>query len=263
LDAIVLTCDKYRQLTEHMIFQYDRLWPDHKFRFLIPFQNDRGVDSAKRKFIRTDSSIKQTVLTLLSVFHDEDWVYWTIDDKYPIILDVHRIKKIERWLLKQPHVNGVLFCRSRKLRRMNLTSTKITDSDANKYYERRDWQRIWMHQFIRVKLLRLLFNALPEVVYAKELDTFKDMPTMPRPDLLFVRHDTLAVFGESTSRGVLTLNCFESMANYGVPLPTWFRQTTGTRVVRGEKQFWESHNRAFPLFARASAALSRALARWQ
>jgi hypothetical protein len=33
MKAIVLTCDRYRALTEHMIRKYEELWPDHPFVF--------------------------------------------------------------------------------------------------------------------------------------------------------------------------------------------------------------------------------------
>ena len=220
MDAIVLTCDKYRQLTEHMIFQYDRLWPDHTFRFLIPFQHERGADCPKLKFIPTEPSIRNTVLTLLSEFDDEDWVYWAIDDNYPITLDVPRIKQVERWILTQPAINGVLLCRCGRLRKKKyLTDVVIIDDYSNKYFERRDYERIWIHQFIRVKPLRELFYSFPDVQRAKEMDELKRLPTVPKPNCLFVRDDTLAIFGESTSRGVLTLNCFESILRHKLRLP--------------------------------------------
>ena len=245
MDAIVLTCDKYRAFTEHMISQYDRLWPDHKFRFLIPFQRDRGPVSRKLKFIRTDPSIRQTVLTLLFDFDDEDWVYWAIDDKYPIIIDVPQIKKLERWLLTQQSINGVIFCRCGNLNQQKyLNSMIITDSESNNYFGRRGYEQIWMHQFLRVKVLRRLFQAFPDVIgRAKDMDALKRLPNVPRPELLFVRDETLAIFGESTSRGLPTLNCVESILKHQLRLPTWSHETTGSRIILGEEEFWRSRHR--------------------
>jgi len=39
MKAIVLTCDKYRVLTEHMILKYDKLWSNHPFCFRIAYQD--------------------------------------------------------------------------------------------------------------------------------------------------------------------------------------------------------------------------------
>src|SRR5947207_7291583 len=37
MKAIVLTCDRFRAITEHMIRQYETLWPDHPLVFLVPY----------------------------------------------------------------------------------------------------------------------------------------------------------------------------------------------------------------------------------
>src|SRR5262245_11358604 len=31
IKAIVLTCDRFRAITRHLILKYERLWPDHPF----------------------------------------------------------------------------------------------------------------------------------------------------------------------------------------------------------------------------------------
>ena len=33
-----MTCDRYRAVTQHMILQYERLWPKHPFVFMVPYQ---------------------------------------------------------------------------------------------------------------------------------------------------------------------------------------------------------------------------------
>ena len=45
IKAIVLTWDRSRAITDHMILQYERLWPDHPFVFHIPFQNLPGKET--------------------------------------------------------------------------------------------------------------------------------------------------------------------------------------------------------------------------
>ena len=243
MDAIVLTCDRFRALTEHMIYQYDRLWPDHGLRFLIPFQDDRGVDTRTVKFIRSEPSIKQTVLTLLAEFDDEDWIYWAIDDKYPVILNVPQIMTIRDKLLVRDSVNGVLFCRCRNLCRPECLNSLEIDSEGHRYLGRRGYDQIWIHQFLRVKILRRLFSAFPNKIdRAKDLDELKGGPNVPAPELLFVSERTFAVFGESTSRGILTQNCWESIVNYGLRLPSWFRGTTGARVLMGWKEYQQARN---------------------
>ena len=71
IKSIVLTCDRYRAITEHMIFQYDRLWPDHPFVFHVPYQELGGVDTERVKYLTAPSDIKGTVLHLLTEIDDE------------------------------------------------------------------------------------------------------------------------------------------------------------------------------------------------
>ena len=71
IKAIVLTCDRYRAITEHMIFQYDRLWQDHPFVFHVPYQELGGVDTERVKYLTAPSDIKATVLHLLAEIDDD------------------------------------------------------------------------------------------------------------------------------------------------------------------------------------------------
>ena len=93
IKSIVLTCDRYRAITEHMIFQYDRLWPDHPFVFHVPYQELGGVDTERVKYLTAPSDIKGTVLHLLTEIDDEEWIYWCVDDKYPIQLITDKIAR--------------------------------------------------------------------------------------------------------------------------------------------------------------------------
>src|SRR5256886_16043998 len=86
IKAIVLTCDRYRAITRHLIYQYDRLWPDHPFVFHVPYHELGGTDTNRVKYFPSPSDIKGTALHLLAEIDDEEWIYWSVDDKYPIQL---------------------------------------------------------------------------------------------------------------------------------------------------------------------------------
>jgi hypothetical protein len=49
-----------------------------------------------------------------------------------------------------------------------------------------------------------------------------------------VTKENFAVFGESTRRGVITQNCYESMVAAGIELPEWFRHPDGEYVTLGK-----------------------------
>ena len=78
IKAIVLTCDRYRAITKHLIVQYERFWPDHPFVFHVPYQELGGVESERIKYFTSPSDIKGTVLHLLADIDDEEWIYWCV-----------------------------------------------------------------------------------------------------------------------------------------------------------------------------------------
>src|SRR5437763_15070974 len=86
IKAIVLTCDRYRAITQHLIFQYHRLWPDHPFVFHIPYQELGGVDSERIRYHSCPADINGTVLHLLAEIDDIEWIYLYAVDKYTIQL---------------------------------------------------------------------------------------------------------------------------------------------------------------------------------
>ncbi|MFI3179484.1 MAG: hypothetical protein QX188_08010, partial [Methylococcaceae bacterium] len=70
-----------------------------------------------REYIETPGEIKATVLALLADLNDEEWIYWCIDDKYPILLQLPQIKSICNYIEDQnpETVSGILFCRARRM----------------------------------------------------------------------------------------------------------------------------------------------------
>ena len=93
MKAIVLTHDKNRSVTHHMIARYLHKWPDNPFVFRVPFQELEEQSSPKVEFIKTPKSIKKTVLGLLEDLEEDEWIYWCIDDKYPEQLNIEKIIK--------------------------------------------------------------------------------------------------------------------------------------------------------------------------
>jgi hypothetical protein len=238
MKAIVLTCDRFRAITEHMILQYERLWPSHPFVFRIPFQNLRGSDTSRTEYLTTPEDIRATVLELIGDIDDEEWVYWCVDDKYPIRLAIDTIERLISDALQSSDMSGLLFCRCRVTLtnpKLALYPRKITSPSGEVLLERKAWFQIWLHQLLKVKVLRYLFTHLPEdIPNAKAMDDLKDSITKLREHRLFVTEKNFAVFGESTHRGAITQNCYESIAATGIELPEWFRQPNGEHIIMGK-----------------------------
>ena len=238
IKAIVLTCDRYRAVTEHMIFQYDRLWPDHPFVFNVPYQELGGIDTERVKHLTSPWDIKGTVLHLLSEIDDEEWIYWCVDDKYPIQLVTNKIASLVSHAMRSREIDGLLFCRCRAILnnpRLTLYRRKVKNPFGDIYFERKAWFQIWIHQILRAKVLRYLFTHLPDQIpSAKAMDDLKnDVKKLPE-HRLFVTKENFAVFGESTRRGVITQNCYESVVAAGIELPEWFLHPDGEYVTLGK-----------------------------
>ena len=173
VNAIVLTCDRYRRLSEHMIACYARLWPTHPFKFRVAAQSIPSEPAPARVTYREcPLPIKATVLTLLEDLADEEWVYWCIDDKYPMWLDLRANEDAARWIEEGQagtDVSGVLLCRCRALLRGRfLTGEQRRDTAGNLYLERLRYDQIWLHQYLRVKVLRALFSCIPTNLRAQK-----------------------------------------------------------------------------------------------
>src|SRR5438128_8210158 len=111
IKALVLTWDPNRPIARHMILQYEKLWPSHPFVFHIPYQRDPDRDDERTRYIESPTNIKLTVMRLLRDLDDEEWVYWCMDDRYPVRLVLDKVTRMVSHALQSPRMSGLLFCR--------------------------------------------------------------------------------------------------------------------------------------------------------
>jgi hypothetical protein len=161
---------------------------------------------------------------------DEAWVYWCIDDRYPLRLIQPAVDELTKLVQAEamPEAAGIMFCRWGKMWLPDSTvpgEERVTPGGAT-LLRRRDYSQIWLHQFLRVKVLRHLFERLPDAVpQAIALDPLKHKVAMPGDHRLYVVQKNLAVFGESTTRGRVTRNCAQSLRRKGIDVPPGFPET--------------------------------------
>lgn len=228
MKAIVLSCDKYHVFANHLTRCYARVWPSHPFDFRVACQivPDPVKWLPRVEFVRTPVEIKPTVEGLLRGIHDDELVYWCIDDKYPIELDVEAyLSAIDGLKGCSSEVSGLLLCRARNMmNERHLGPGSWADPQGRKYRQRANYRQIWLHQFVRAKVIRSLFDRFPDhIVNAKDMDSFKNNLSLPGEQRIFVSEINRSVFGESTSRGLVTDNCIESLAEFGLQVPAWCR----------------------------------------
>ena len=224
-----------------MMVCYESLWPNNPFIFHIPYQLAYEENTSNSLYIKSPVDIRATVLTLLNNFADDDWIYWCIDDKYPIKLDIEMIKTVINWIDTEndSDIAGLLLCRTRALlHSKNLTDLKVKIG-AYDFLERKAYHQIWIHQFLRVKVIRSLFARFPEIINrANDMDFYKDSLVKCAHHKLFVVEKNAAVFGESTVDKKITQNCLESMKQKNIAVPESLAKNIHTSpVIIGEDDF--------------------------
>lgn len=229
MKAIVLSCDKYHPFADHMITKYQKIWPTNEFIFRIPYNslfpyNLKNKYGEKVELIKTPQNIKSTILTLIQDLKDETWIYWSIDDKYPIDININR----------NEHIVNLIKKNNKKLNSIDgISLSKFSDLNSqykyifiknNPYIFRKSWAFIWLHQFLKVKVIRYLFNNYPDENFvAKCMDTYNENIILPYK-LTYSINNYIA-FGESTSRGKITKNCYESLIKNSIYVPSNFNIT--------------------------------------
>jgi len=228
IPAIVMTCQKYAPFVEHMMTTYTRLWPDHPFCFWLPdgeaMRSVASRSNAPIRLVQTSEGdqrgrFRACVLDLISELDDEDWIYWCIDDKYPVWLDTELANTL---VGKLPSMAPEI-CSLSLMREQKLKKTRPAGHNAKIRIEKSDFvsvgclSRFWYHQFYRVKVIRHVFEVLPEVIeQAKTMDGIIKKLTVNDNWLKYVSVRPAAYCGESAARGKITRNCSLSMEKLGI-----------------------------------------------
>lgn len=246
IPAIVLSCDEYHPFVEHMIRRYGTMWPDHPFRFHVPFQDSPSRLQDKFgslvRMVKTPKHFRPTVLGLLEGFNDNDLIYWCLDDKYLVDWNRPAVTRCLDFMSSSAseQIGGLLFCRPPTLYlKQHVRPYEAKNLIANDFEvaKRFDYSMIWIHQFIRVAFIRHLFQSFPATEFrAKEMDHLKTKVALPDLGDLLVTKKSQAFFGESTTRGKLTQNCFESFGKCGQPVPKSFA-VSRQRILVGHESF--------------------------
>jgi hypothetical protein len=224
--AIVLSCDRYHAFTRHMIARYEALWSDHPFTFRVPWQQNKpACDRFRIDPVRTGGGIRQTVLTLLEGIDDDTFIYWCIDDKFPVYLDTEAASRVVAAIENQTIASAdslLLHRAGNHYKTSNLTSKHSTPIAGIPSLERSNYKHIWMHQFVRAKVIRHLFASFPEhIPSAKVMDPLKNQMPKPLDHRLYVSASSHCRFQESTSRGKITSDCLRSFQAMQFDVPAW------------------------------------------
>lgn len=247
MKALVLTYDNYKIFADHMINSYQKFWPDNPFIFVIPYQDIEVKKYYEAKYknkvdmVYTPSDIAGTINTLLNGFSNEEWVYWCMDDRYLIEINLEEMKKTYEWVCKlnNPEIAAVK-CTSHLMgqspENISYFRNIIRNDFHQVFYQRKNYAMIWIHQFLRCKVLKDIFIHIPNnLQMAKHMDFIVNELAIPSEYRLYSNKKSLMVLGESTSLGRITKNCYESLLQNGYDIPNNFR-IIDEYIISGDKK---------------------------
>ncbi len=237
MKSIVLSCDKYHPITNHMILTYQKLWPTNTLKFLVPW-NDKYPEDMKKEhgdkieLIQTPVEFKDTISGLLSNVDDDDWIFWSTDDTYLIDIYEDKANTTQQFVesITDPDIIGVTFGFIRGVPRNINRTDSILYQNLN-FIRRTKLTNQWAPQYWRAHVLRYMFDCLEEApkYKAKEMDymlsddnQFWDIINKGK---MYTLDHNAGIWGESTHRGNLTRNCFESFRSYGLDSPMEFEKS--------------------------------------
>lgn len=226
MKAIVLSYDRYHPFAFHTILTYERIWPNNPFTFRVPYNHTypgfiKSKFGDKVELINTDIKIKDTVLKLIEDIDDEEWIYWCIDDRYLIGVKEEIINFLFNKVKDNEEINGIDF----RGKRGACGGGHWGQIEGYNFIKRKNYRQIWSHQFMRCKCLRYLFENMPKIRVAKNMDVHvKNVIKLPFHNMILMdyrKHDRkIFETGESTKGGEIVYKCLKSLEKYEIEVPS-------------------------------------------
>lgn len=165
--AIVLGFDEQSGFSELVYKRYMKLWPECPFVFRIPINSEKKNKSYKYfnkqkniELIRAKKPIRATIEALIEGLPDEEWVYWCIDDRYPVA--VKNKEYLNRLANSLCNSNTFLDYDGIKVYRWREEALYPERQKVNllglRYFEQKTLKwGFWHHYFCRVRFLKNIF----------------------------------------------------------------------------------------------------------
>lgn len=221
MKAICFTFDRNMPVMEYVLHTYFKYWPDNPFVFYVPWNHIKpnhlvdqyGAD--KIKLLQTDSAVKPTIRTLLSIAEPNEFLWWAQDDKY--ILDFKN-KKIIQDLYKcnAPDVGGFMLTKNSDAEAAYTDITK--NIGGYKLIRKKNHHQIFQPQWIAKEIIESLYlnPALKEHYSLSKL--YPLIAKTPIKNLYTTPENHISI-GESLDCGKMTANIIQHMQNDKIKIP--------------------------------------------
>lgn len=211
MKALCFTFDRNMPVMEYVLYTYFKCWPDNPFVFYIPWNNikpDHLIDqygADKIKLLKTDSTVKPTIRTLLSVVNENEFIWWAQDDKY--ILDFKN-KQIIKDLYQHnaSEIGGFMFTKNSDAQTARTNITK--NIGGYELIQKKNHHQIFQPQLLKKQIIEDIYlkNRNPEHYSLSRL--FGRMYKTPIKKL-YTTTDNYISIAESIDQGKLTLNIIQ------------------------------------------------------
>jgi hypothetical protein len=259
--GIVLSFDLHLEIANLLVETYNRLWPDCRFQFRIPFteRDPRSIFRARNiEFIATRPDIRSTMEGLLRDLPEDEFVFWCIDDRYPIEIFEPTVLRAVRDFVSQEArdfdsikltdltVEGIQGKLDRRLFSLRQWLRSIR-SDSQPVGNDRTWRQreeagarepaftlagqhffrqlghpkngFYMPQFTTPAFLKRFFLTSALPLNYGIREFHQFLISTNFPHTSYFPNKFLLSVGESTFRGELSIVCYQQMLKFGVVPP--------------------------------------------
>lgn len=226
IKAICFTFDRNMPVMEYVLHTYFKCWPDNPFTFYVPWNKIRPDHLMKKygdkvQLLQTDSRVKPTIRTLLSVAEPNELIWWAQDDKYildfknkQIIKDLYRYDDLD--------IGGFMFTKNADAESAYLNINK--DFGSYNLIQKSFAHQIFQPQFFKKEILEKLYlhKSLPEhypLIKLQPLMRNKKLWISPPEQSLYTTRKNYINIAETIDEGKMTLNFIEDMKKDSFPIP--------------------------------------------
>ena len=155
MHAIILSYDKQHPYCELVYRLYMELWPGCPFIFRIPWNNTKPeylVNKANVELLQCDVDIGKTMMSLLQGLDDTDWVYWCIDDRFPVSIQASKMLNIHKSINTLSEYDYI-----RPYFHPRITPGEYVWDNYMIQTKQHEWG-YYMHHWCKVNMLRRLYT---------------------------------------------------------------------------------------------------------
>ncbi|MDP2597668.1 hypothetical protein [Alteromonas stellipolaris] len=226
IKALVLTYDKQIGLAQLLIKKYVSLGLGRYFTFIVPVNSLESrfkIDGAEIEFVLSESDILSTMESLLNQVEDNEWIYWAIDDRYPMEVECTQFKVIFDALNTDMFrgINGVKLLPWREPLAAHKFSYKFINLQSQ---EPKSMFGFWHHHFLRSKVLKAMFlseNKHRENNIRLINNLYRDEDYLPFLEAVYVVDSPIIELAEPLFNGKLTLNGYRDLKTFNCELPDY------------------------------------------